>query len=73
MGRDDVEDAIAEAKRFIVRAEVLLASTPSTYQRDGRYREEPWNGNGAPKLSGAVRRASLDLTRALAHMRRRGE
>ena len=61
MTKDSVEIALLEAKRFIKRVMELEASvdpqsTRSTYS--------------APKESGAVRRASMDLTRALAAMRK---
>lgn len=73
MTRIDVEVAVAEAERFIARAKALLDSTPETYQPESRdYKAESWDGGGMPKLSGATRRASMDLTRALAHLRRRG-
>lgn len=49
--------AMAEARRFLRKAEELAAC-------DGAYSN--------PRESGAVRRASMDLTRALADYRRRG-
>jgi hypothetical protein len=49
--------AMAEARRFLRKAEELAACDPTyTYN---------------PRESGAVRRASMDLTRALADYRRR--
>lgn len=58
MKREKIEDATICAERFLE----LVAQV--------RYEEwhEPANG---PVLRGALRRASLDLTRALAEMRRR--
>lgn len=52
--------AIAEARRFLRKAEELAAVEAM----------EPVYSN--PRESGACRRASLDLTRALADYRRRG-
>lgn len=72
MTRSDLLAAVAEAQRFVDRARMLLLSKPESFQLDtNEYAPEPWNGSGSPKLSGAVKRASLDLTRALAAMRRR--
>jgi hypothetical protein len=60
----NIDAAVAEAHRFIERAETLMAavqkSAPRAYLSDH------------PRESGAVKRASMDLTRALAEMRRRG-
>lgn len=50
--------AVAEAKRFIERAESLVEKSDNKWL------------SGCPKESGATRRASMDLTRALAEMRR---
>jgi hypothetical protein len=75
MKRDDLEAAIQEAKRFIQRAEELKVATVRT--------DEAWKGPNItathrltyfidnPREQGAVKRASMDLTRALAHLRRR--
>lgn len=57
-----VREAISEAKRFIKAAEA--------YRRAEAEKAEPWHTT--PKESGAVRRASMDLTRALAEMRKPG-
>lgn len=57
--RERVEEAVREAHRFIKRAENLLACTSAD---QGMYE--------FPVESGATRRASLDLTRALAEMRK---
>lgn len=54
-------DAVVEAQNFIDRARVLI---------EARKTEPDWLH---PKQSGAVRRASMDLTRALAEMRRRSK
>lgn len=62
---DDIKAAEAEAKRFLERvAEWRKAQRPKTYAL-GTYTP------ATPRESGAMKRASLDLTRALAKMRRR--
>lgn len=75
MDRSTVQAAVTEARRFIERAEALLDAEVEIIERvDGQYEhvKRPWRGGyDAPKQSGAARRASLDLTRALAEMRRR--
>jgi len=59
MNRDKLAVAVAEAKRFIERAKALPPTTPGIYDYN-------------PKEQGAIRRASMDLTRALADLRRPG-
>lgn len=60
MRLEDVEEAAAEARRFLDRVDALTANvTPA----DARY-----HLSGSPE-TGAVKRASMDLTRALARMR----
>lgn len=54
-----MQNAVAEARRFIARAESLMNADPS---RDYFYSN--------PKEAGAARRASMDLTRALSEMRK---
>jgi hypothetical protein len=77
VNRDDVIAARAEAQRFIERADALLATKVPHWNwhektSTSTVTQVPWNGsNGPAKEAAAVRRASLDLTRALAHMRRR--
>lgn len=58
MDDDAVSAAMNEANRFLERAHEWM-STPHQYPCDN------------PRESGALRRASMDLTRALADMRRR--
>lgn len=69
---DNINAAIAEAQRFIERAYWLR----DTLIADGeRMKSESASGSKYvsaytfPKESGAVRRASMDLTRSLAKMR----
>ena len=67
MTEQTVRAAVEEAKRFIKSAEIALATTQ-------------WHANVAHtcntswpcKQNSAAKRASLDLTRALAEMRRPG-
>lgn len=72
MNRENVTAAIAEAKRFIKAAETLLAAEhPRYYDITRTHGRQRWTGGSdSPKESGAARRASLDLTRALAEMRK---
>ncbi|NVN02174.1 hypothetical protein C0V97_04175 [Asaia sp. W19] len=58
MNRTTIATAVAEAKRFIERADGLIEKS-----------DDKWL-NDCPKERGATRRASMDLTRALADMRR---
>jgi len=61
--------AIEEAKRFLERAKELQSEQKNTTTSE-------WAGKihvhvpSCPKESGAVRRASMDLTRVLADLRR---
>ena len=64
MDRSKLQAAVEEAKRFIARAEAL--PTPEPYSA-GKYQ---FMHDNFPKQSGAIRRASMDLTRALADLRR---
>ncbi|RVT75645.1 hypothetical protein EM858_14455 [Agrobacterium sp. CNPSo 2736] len=64
MNRNKLQIAVAEARRFIARAEALPPPKPyecgiSTIMYDNFPREQ-----------GAIKRASMDLTRALADLRR---
>ncbi len=60
MKEQDVKDAVFEAERFLKRAKALLSKVNG--DKFAMYHN--------PKESGAVRRASLDLTRSLAEMRK---
>ena len=57
MNRKKLNTAVAEAERFIARAKALPECDLSTYDH-------------FPKQWGAIRRASMDLTRALADLRK---
>jgi len=57
MTKDKILEAKFEAERFLVKADNMLLVKPDLY----------WC---YPKESGALRRSSMDLTRALAEMRK---
>ena len=65
MTRARIEEAVKEAKRFIARADNLRNKLLKEDNRSG-LDDHLW---GSPETA-AVKRASLDLTRALAAMRR---
>jgi hypothetical protein len=74
MNRADVEAARAEAVRFIERCDALVKSEVDVWDHKSRqYVKRKWVGSHqAPsKEAAAAKRSSLDLTRSLAHMRRR--
>ena len=64
MDRKKLEIAVSEAKRFIERASALPEPVP--YEVNGH----TFINNNFPRESGAIRRSSMDLTRALADLRR---
>ena len=72
MNRQTTELAIDAAERFVVRARALLDTPTPTYDCEaGTWTPGPWQYPVVgTRLSGAARRASMDLTRALAEMRR---
>ncbi len=61
-----LDDAEAEARRFLARAATLRAGIQPASYGDGEYLDIPGPANAAMK------RASLDLSRALAALRRMG-
>ena len=65
MNRRRLQIAVAEAKRFLARAEAL---PPEVETAPGDYSN--FFTNNHPKETGAIRRASMDLTRALADLRK---
>ena len=69
MNREKLKVAIAEAERFIKRAKAL--PEPTQYEVPGST-YNPFTNDNFPKESGAIRRASMDMTRALADLRRPG-
>ena len=62
MDREKVKKAIWEATRFINKATELL--------QEAEYTQTKYGSGNCPRESGATRRASMDLTRSLADMRR---
>lgn len=74
MNRSDVKASRDLAARYVKVCDELLAAKYETWNGMGKPRTfEDWRDTGsiAGKQTGAHRRLSLDLTRALAHMRRR--
>lgn len=71
MQNGNIDRAIAEAKRFLERAKDYRDAIK---EPDGEYVDQHGMVRktypSAPAESGSMRRASLDLTRALAAMRR---
>ena len=68
MTKNDIEAALTEAKRFEERAnEMLRLMQEYEAEKGNKSPESGW----WPMESGALKRASLDLTRSLAKMRRR--
>ena len=64
MTEDDIDDAVVEAKRFLDKVYLFRARI----KNDAHFHEFYKIVGG--KETGAIRRASMDLTRALAKMRR---
>ena len=61
MNLERLEIAMQEAERFLERARTLQRLVPPN---------RPWSLAEHRKTSGAVRRASMDLTRALTELRK---
>ena len=72
MDKKKLDVAIEEAERFLKKAKDLRDLTINDEKRIKTAKEkgEYYWGSNNPKESGAVRRASMDLTRALANLRR---
>lgn len=73
MNIEKIDTAIAEALRFIDRAHACKAAKQSrvdNYKGDPRWKPENPDHVHQPREQGALRRASMDLTRALAELRR---
>ena len=66
MNRELLAIAVSEAERFIERANAL--PKPTTYESNGH----TYTTCYFPVEQGAIKRASMDLTRALADLRRPG-
>lgn len=65
MQNDKIEAALVAATRMILMANEYLEESSKTYTSNGHM-----FNLSAPKQSGALRRASMELTRALAEMRK---
>jgi hypothetical protein len=63
VNHEHLSHAINEAKRFIAAAEKVRQADPKKYGATLIW-------NAGPKDTGATRRASMDLTRALAELRK---
>jgi hypothetical protein len=86
MTRSKIEDSITEARRFIVKAQAAIERIDAeNEERDTRFQQryEAGINEAAPPIgpqphdhswgsaeTGALRRASLDLTRNLAELRK---
>lgn len=69
MRKKQIATAVAEAKKFMALANAVLAGMAQSDKENACKQDEGcWYGN--PVLTGALRRSSLDLTRALAAMRK---
>lgn len=68
MKPDSIREAVAQAYRFIDAAELVLNNLRKVKADSGAIYEYVEK----PKESGALRRASMDLTRSLADMRKPG-
>lgn len=68
MTKHDIEAALVEAVRFELRADEMLRRMKEYENKEG---SAPPESGYWPMESGSLKRASLDLTRALAKMRRR--
>lgn len=66
MNRDKLKEAIIEAERFLKRAKAL----PEPVERRYYHKDEIYLYDNFPVEWGAIRRSSMDLTRALASLRK---
>ena len=65
MNRDKLKIAVQEAKRFLERAKALPEPEPyKGYSGETRFHDN------FPREQGAIKRASMDLTRSLAELRK---
>ena len=64
MNREKLKACIFEAERFLKRAKAL--PKPQPYEHSGYI----FPGDSFPKEQASIRRASMDLTRALAELRK---
>lgn len=66
MNRETIDEAVACAERFLAKVKELPKPRP---YKSG---DDTLLDDNFPKQQGAIRRASMDLTRALAEMRKPG-
>ena len=67
MDRKKLDAAVTEAKRFLGKVKEL---PDPVWQESAGFTKGGYFDDNFPKQSGAIRRASMDLTRALADLRR---
>lgn len=67
MNDETIRRAVAESKRFLEAVDALSARRTKEAKKDKTTMLYVWQGC---RESGAVRRASMDLSRALADLRR---
>lgn len=65
-----IDAAIAEAQRFIDRAKELKDAKINSYNSSSWWADKTLDGQNCPREQGALRRASMDLTRTLAGLRK---
>lgn len=71
MNLDQIDVAAAEAKRFLRAVEKLKKAKLESHEQYKKFSKHSTVANAnCPKEQGSVRRASMDLTRSLADMRR---
>jgi hypothetical protein len=73
MDKDKLQEAINEAHRFIkaaVEARAIMDGKPVRYLDYTKKMPVTYEGHGYGPANAAVRRASMDLTRALANLRK---
>lgn len=72
MNRQQIKDAKAEAKRFITDCDAALDRLDDELEQNSWRTDGPQPGDhsSGSRQTGQLRRTSLDLTRALARMRR---
>lgn len=70
MNLNKLNNSIEEAERFLEKAKILKSELKNTYEIEGYNGRKIQCTPSCPKESGAVRRASMDLTRSLAELRK---
>lgn len=70
MNLNKIEESIVEAKRFLKACDELLKNKNFLVDVKNHPYIRTSSISSFPKLTGAIRRSSLDLTRSLAKMRK---